>query len=240
MNNNLTIKELGGINIKDHIPDNAKLKELIEYTKQNAQKWKTLQTYYQCAMMEIETKFRVLDQEFSLQYDCNPIETIKTRIKGMESLAGKLVRKNLPMNIKSVEEHIFDMAGVRVICSFIEDIYKIADSFLSQDDVTLLEKRDYIKNPKPSGYRGLHLIVEVPIFLHNEKRMMKVEVQLRTIAMDFWASLEHKLRYKKDLSPELMEKLSQELTTCATQITSVDEKMQELKNIIDEYKEQTA
>lgn len=235
MSSDITINELGKIKIKDHLPDNIVIKELIEYTKQNAQKWNILQTYYRCAMMEVETKFRVLDQELSLEYDRNPIETIKTRIKGLESLAGKLTRKNLPMNIQAVENNIFDMAGVRVIFSFVEDIYKIAESFLNQDDIILVEKRDYIKNPKPSGYRGLHLIVEVPIFLHSEKRMMKVEVQLRTIAMDLWASLEHKIRYKKDLSDDVLEYLGKELTDCALTITKVDNKMQKLKNIIDNY-----
>ncbi len=220
-------------NIKDYLTDNPVIKELLNYIRNNAQKWNTLQTYYHCAMLEVETKFRVLDQELSLQYDCNPIETIKTRIKGIESLAGKLKRKNLPLNIETVEKNIFDMAGVRVIFSFIEDIYRIADSFLNQDDIILIEKRDYIKNPKPSGYRGLHLIVEVPIFLHNEKRMMKVEVQLRTIAMDLWASLEHKLRYKKELTPSLLSYLENGLTECAGQILSVDQKMQEMKKIIE-------
>ena len=152
--------------------------------------------------MEVETKFKVLNEQFSIQYDRNPIETIKTRLKSMDSIAGKLRRKNLPVNIDSIEKNLNDVAGIRIICSFPEDIYMLSDCLLQQDDVTLIEKRDYIKNPKPSGYRSLHLIVEIPIFLENEKRFMRTEVQLRTIAMDFWASLEHKLRYKKNISDE--------------------------------------
>ena len=138
----------------------------------------------------------MLNEQFSVQYDRNPIETIKTRLKSMESIAGKMRKKELPLTLASLEEHLFDIAGIRVICSFPEDIYLLADCLLKQDDIRLIQKKDYIRNPKPSGYRSLHLIVEVPIFLEKEKRLMKVEVQLRTIAMDFWASLEHKLRYK--------------------------------------------
>ena len=140
--------------------------------------------------MEIETKFRVLDQEYSLEYDGNPIESIKSRIKSYDSIARKVRRKNIPMTMESLEENIRDIAGVRVVCSFPEDIYELADSFLRQDDITLIEMKDYIKNPKPSGYRSLHLIVQVPIFLQKTKKYVYVEVQLRTIAMDFWASLE--------------------------------------------------
>ena len=148
-------------------------------------------SYYQCAVMEIETKFRVLNQEYSLEYDKNPIEGIKTRIKSYDSIVRKIRRKNIPMSLTAIEENIKDIAGVRVICSFPEDIYELADSFLRQDDIVLIEKKDYIENPKPSGYRSLHLIVQVPIFLQKNKKMVNVEVQFRTIAMDFWASLEH-------------------------------------------------
>ncbi len=165
-------------------------------------------TYYRCAIMEVETKFRVLDEQFSLQYDDNPIESIKSRIKSYDSILRKLKRKGISFDLDSIQNEIFDIAGIRVICSFEKDIYMLADYLLAQDDITLIERKDYIKNPKPSGYRSLHLIVEVPIFLSTGKKMMKVEVQLRTIAMDFWASLEHKLRYKKNLSPKQLEMLS--------------------------------
>ena len=177
-------------------------------------------------MMEIETKFKVLDEQFSLQHDRNPIEGIKTRLKSPESLAGKLKRKGLPMTIASIEENIYDVAGIRIICSFPEDIYTLADCLLKQDDILLIEKKDYIKNPKKSGYRSLHLIVEVPIFLENEKRLVKTEVQLRTIAMD------HKLQYKKDIAPEEAAEISQSLSECAETIAELDEKMEKIKNRI--------
>ena len=139
-------------------------------------------TYYECAMMEVETKFRVLDAEFGLQHDRNPIESIKSRLKSTDSLAKKLARKGFPMSVDSIEENIFDVAGVRVVCTFPEDMFSLAESLLSQDDVRLIERRDYVASPKPSGYRSLHLIIEVPIFLEREKRSVKVEVQLRTIS----------------------------------------------------------
>ena len=145
----------------------------------------------------------------------------------------KMRKKNIPMTTEGIEENIFDIAGIRIICSFKEDIYKMADLLLQQDDITLIEKKDYIKHPKESGYRSLHLIVEVPIFLENEKRAMKVEVQLRTIAMDFWASLEHKLRYKKDLDEDILEKLSKDLTECALKCADLDHKMQCIKKSIE-------
>ncbi len=148
-------------------------------------------------MMEMETKLNVLNEEFSLQYDRDPIASIKTRLKKLESIKDKLERNDWPLTVESMEENLNDIAGVRVICSFTEDVYRVADALLSQDDVTLIRKKDYIANPKPNGYRSLHLIVTVPIFLANEKRTMKVEIQLRTIAMDSWATLEHQLRYKK-------------------------------------------
>ncbi len=183
-------------------------------------------TYYRCAIMEVETKFRVLDEQFSLQYDDNPIESIKSRIKSYDSILRKLKRKGISFDLDSIQNEIFDIAGIRVICSFEKDIYMLADYLLAQDDITLIERKDYIKNPKPSGYRSLHLIVEVPIFLSTGKKMMKVEVQLRTIAMDFWASLEHKLRYKKNLSPKQLEMLSDEMKTCADMTKDLDRRMQ--------------
>lgn len=177
---------------------------------------------YTCAIMEIETKFKVLNEQFSLIYDGNPIETIKSRVKDYDSIIRKLIRKNLPKTLESIEENINDIAGVRVICSFEDDIYRLANCLLQQDDITLISKKDYIRSPKPSGYRSLHLIVSVPIFLENEKKNVKVEVQLRTIAMDFWASLEHKLKYKKSIPPEKLEMLTKELTDCASISASLD------------------
>lgn len=206
--------------------------EFLEMINENTMPVQKLFTYFQCAIYEIETKFKVLNEEFSLRYDRNPIETIKTRIKSTESIMKKIRKKNLSLDINSIEQNIDDIAGVRVICSFPDDIYMLADCLLQQDDIILLERKDYIKNPKPSGYRSLHLIVEVPIFLHNEKRLTKVEVQLRTIAMDFWASLEHKLRYKKNIPDSEAAVLAEELNECAVQSALLDEKMQVIREKI--------
>lgn len=187
---------------------------------------------YNCAIMEIETKFKVLNEQFSLKYDGNPIESIKTRVKDYDSILRKLIRKKLPKTLESIEENINDVAGVRVICSFVDDIYRLANCLLQQDDITLISKKDYIKSPKPSGYRSLHLIVSVPIFLENEKKDVKVEVQLRTIAMDFWASLEHKMKYKKSISPEKLEMLTKELIECAEESAVLDSRMQRVRNYL--------
>nr|MBQ4319242.1 GTP pyrophosphokinase family protein [Clostridia bacterium] len=199
--------------------------ELISSTK-------TLMTYYRCAMLEIETKFRVLDEQFSLSHERNPIENIKSRLKSMDSIQEKLTRKNLPMNLSSIEYNLCDVAGVRVICSFIDDIYRLADSFLSQDDVKLIAKKDYIQSPKENGYRSLHLIVEIPIFLYSEKKYVKVEVQLRTVAMEAWSNLEHKLRYKRSLSERQLALISNELSECAELADRLDIKMQQIRDII--------
>lgn len=206
--------------------------EFLEMLQKNKKPMDLLMSYYQCAVMEVETKFKVLNQEYSLQYDKNPIESIKTRIKSYDSLLRKIRNKNIPLNLSAIEENIQDIAGVRVICSFPDDIYELAESFLKQDDITLIEKKDYIKNPKPSGYRSLHLIVQVPIFLQDTKKLVTVEVQLRTIAMDFWASLEHKMRYKKNIAPEQVKFLQEELSDCAIQSAALDERMQNIRNVI--------
>ncbi len=193
--------------------------------------YRKLMAYYTCAMMEVETKLNVLNEEFSLQYDRNPISSIKTRLKSFDSIIEKLQRKELPMDdFDVIEQSLNDIAGVRVICSFPEDVYMLAEALLKQDDIRLLERKDYIASPKANGYRSLHLIVEVPIFLAQEKRLMKVEVQLRTIAMDFWASLEHQLKYKKEL--ENTEELTRELLECAEVSAALDAKMEEIRKRI--------
>ena len=222
------------------IRENILSDDFFDFMQNNTRPLNTLMAYYECAIMEIETKFKVLDKEFSLEYDRNPIETIKSRVKSMESILKKMKKKNLPITLEALEENLWDIAGVRVVCSFIDDIYYIADCFLKQDDITLIERKDYLQNPKPSGYRSLHLIVEVPIFLQNEKRPVKVEVQLRTIAMDFWASLEHKLRYKKNISDSEAELLAKELMECAQESAALDEKMQNIRNRISNLEKQNA
>lgn len=172
--------------------------EVHSWIKEFSQPYLELMSYYKCAIMEVETKFRVLDENLSLMYDRNPIETIKTRLKSPESIIEKMHRLGHRITVENIEQNLHDIAGIRVICSFQNDVYTIARAFLSQDDVKVIAIKDYIKNPKPSGYRSLHLIVSVPIFLSNKKKNMQIEVQLRTLAMDVWASLEHKIRYKKD------------------------------------------
>ena len=189
--------------------------------------FKKLMTYYTCALMEIETKFKVLNEEFSLSHDMNPINSIKKRMKKPEGIYNKVLRKGYKYSLENVEKYIYDVAGVRVVCNFLDDVYKIAEALLLQDDITLIEKKDYIKNPKPNGYRSLHLIVEVPIFLQHEKKLMKVEIQLRTIAMDWWASLEHQLRYKKIVDLDI--EMSNELKACAQVSEKLDQRMNSLK-----------
>lgn len=219
--------------INEFFPENIPSEKIKEFRK-NMEDIRRIITYYSCALMEIETKFNVLNKQFSLEQEHNPIDTIKTRIKSTESIIGKLQRKGLPLNIESAEKYLNDVAGIRVICPFINDIYLLSDCLLEQDDVRLIQRKDYIKTPKPNGYRSLHLIVEIPIFLQNEKRLMKVEVQLRTIAMDFWANLEHRMRYKKELDPQILDILSDELKECADASASLDLRMERVKNTIEE------
>ena len=208
--------------------------EFLDLIEKNKRPMDELMSYYQCAIMEVETKFKVLNQEYSLEYDRNPIEGIKTRVKSYDSILRKIRRKNIPMTLEGIEENIRDIAGVRIICSFPDDIYELAESFLRQDDITLIERKDYIKNPKESGYRSLHLIVQVPIFLQNTKKLVYVEVQFRTIAMDFWASLEHKLQYKKNIPESQAKFLKDELYDCAQQSAALDKRMQNIRNVIAE------
>ena len=189
---------------------------------------------YQCAVMEVETKFNILNNRLSIQGEDNPIESIKSRVKTIDSIIRKLDKQNLPITIESVEENLHDVAGVRIICSFVDDIYKLEECFLAQEDVTLVKRKDYIKDPKPGGYRSLHLIVKTPVYTEAGKKEMFVEVQMRTIAMDFWASLDHKLRYKKNLNPQTAAELAEELEACAEESAKLDEKMLRVRNRIAE------
>ena len=206
--------------------------EFLDFVNKNMKPIEKQMSYYQCAIMEVETKFKVLNEQYSLEYDRNPIESIKTRVKSYESILKKIRKKDIPITMEAIEENIKDIAGVRVICSFQDDIYALEESFLKQDDIELIERKDYIKNPKPSGYRSLHLIVQVPIFLQNTKKFVNVEVQFRTIAMDFWASLEHKMRYKKDIPESQVKFLQEELYDCAEQSAKLDERMQGIRDVI--------
>ena len=201
----------------------------VELIDRKFHEFNTMMAYYRCALMEIETKFNVLNEEFSLQHDRNPINGMKSRLKSLPSIKNKLEKKNLSFSIENIEANLNDIAGIRVICSFPNDVYTLSEALLNQDDITLLRSKDYIKNPKPNGYRSLHLIVSVPIFLAKEKRPMKVEIQLRTIAMDFWASLEHQLRYKKDF--DFTENMAKELLYCADLSAELDTKMEDLRRL---------
>lgn len=204
--------------------------KFVEAFKNSMEDMQVLMAEYRCALMEIETKFKVLNEQFSLHHDRNPIETLKTRLKSPQSIMEKLKKKGVEFTAENVEKELFDVAGVRVICPFIDDIYMLCECLLNQDDIRLVRMKDYIKSPKQNGYRSLHLIVEVPIFLQNEKKPMKVEVQLRTIAMDFWASVEHQLRYKKNLPEEVLNDLAFELRECANISSSLDYRMEVIKN----------
>lgn len=216
------IKSIEG-NVISRIYSNNEIKERLQtYTAP----YRELMSYYRCAMMEVSTKFNVLDEELSLQYDRNPIEAIKTRLKSPESIMDKLSRRGLPFSAESIEQNLNDIAGVRVICAYISDIYMLRDALLRQDDIVLVQEKDYIKNPKPNGYRSLHLIVETPIFLHDQKKQMRVEVQFRTMAMDWWASVEHKLRYKKPAAPE---EVNSELKECAEISADLDKRLEKLR-----------
>lgn len=194
------------------------------------QKFDQLMMMYNCAIREIRTKLEVLNDDLGARYERNPIEHINARIKSPESIAKKLKSKNLPICSDSIPNNLNDVAGIRVICSFIDDIYTIAGMLIRQDDVRLVKMKDYIEHPKPNGYRSLHLILEVPVFFADVTRPMRVEVQIRTIAMDFWASLDHHLRYKKDVKDA--QEIENELRRCADVISQTDEDMLKIRKRI--------
>ena len=208
--------------------------EAADLLEKMAEEMSTLMVYYRCAIMEVETKLKVLNEEFSLKHDRNPINSIKSRLKSYSSIKEKLQREGIMATPDQIEKNLNDIAGVRVICSFLDDVYDIAEALLKQDDIKIIRVKDYIKNPKPNGYRSLHLIIEIPIFLQHEKHMVKVEIQLRTIAQDFWASLEHQMRYKKNF--EFTEAMGKELLECATMSASLDERMEKINKTVNGYK----
>lgn len=186
---------------------------------------------YTCAIREVKTKLEVLNDELSVRNQRNPIEMIKSRVKKPMSIIEKLQRRGLPVSLQSMMEHLDDVAGVRVICSFVDDIYAVADMLTRQDDVGVVMVKDYIRHPKENGYRSYHMIIEVPVFFSEQKQYMRVEVQIRTIAMDFWASLDHELKYKKEI-PDADE-ISRELRECADIIAGTDEKMLAIRKRIE-------
>ncbi len=187
---------------------------------------------YESAIREVKTKLEILDSEFKAKYDYNPIHHIEDRLKSPQSILDKLQRKGLPFNCEAARSSLNDIAGVRVICNYIEDIYTVAGLLTAQDDVELINRKDYIENPKPNGYRSLHLVIATPVYLSDSKEMVNVEVQIRTIAMDFWASLEHELKYKTDT--EVSADLAQQLKDCAETIAATDLQMQKIYRTLKE------
>ena len=202
----------------------------------NAAKYNDLMMMYRCTIREIQTKLEVLNDEFSVEYKRNPISFIKTRIKSPESIYRKLQKNGYELTPENIQDKLNDVAGVRVVCAFIDDIYTVADLLANQDDITVLQVKDYIKNPKPNGYRMYHMIVEIPVFYSKGKTPMRAEVQIRTNGMDFWATLEHQLRYKNGIEEmEGYDKISEELTHSAYQLIEMDNEMQRIKNKIGRF-----
>lgn len=183
---------------------------------------------YLAAIKEVRTKLEILDDEFHHRFAHNPIHHMEWRLKSPKSVVEKMKRRNLPVSVASINGNIEDIAGIRVICNYIKDIYRISQLLLRQDDIQLLKTKDYIKKPKENGYRSLHLVVAVPVYLAEEKKMVTVEIQIRTIAMDFWATLEHHLRYKN--KNEVSDDIRARLYECAQSITELDYEMEAIHN----------
>jgi putative GTP pyrophosphokinase len=193
--------------------------------------YKEMRMRYSCAIKEVRTKFDVLNSEFNVRYQRNPITSISARLKSSASIGEKLEKKGLAFTVENIEKNLYDVAGIRVVCSYVDDIYLLAEALAKQDDITVLREKDYIKSPKPNGYRSYHMIVSVPVFFSDQTKDIPVEVQIRTIAMDFWASLEHQLKYKQEI-PNQQEIVSQ-LTACAEEIAYIDKQMYQLRQQIE-------
>lgn len=191
---------------------------------------------YKFALDAVETKLNILNEEFQFIHDYNPIEHMKTRIKAPESVMQKLQRKGLDITLEDAKEHIRDIAGVRVICSFSTDIYQIVEMISKQSDVRVVELKDYVINPKPNGYQSIHLLIEIPVFLTDRTENVLVEIQIRTIAMDFWASLEHKIYYK--FNEQIPPHIQQQLKGSADMIHSLDRQMLALNVEVQKHREQ--
>jgi putative GTP pyrophosphokinase len=191
---------------------------------------------YKFGLREMDTKLTILKEEFQHFHDYNPIEHIKSRIKSPESILQKAHRKNIEMSLDSIKKNIRDIVGIRIVCSFNTDIYRISDMIQKQKDIMLIECKDYIKNPKPNGYKSLHLVLAIPVFMSDREEQVYVEIQIRTVAMDFWASLEHKIYYKYNKSiPDHLEK---ELADAATAANELDLRMEQLYKEVNYIKEQ--
>lgn len=210
------------------VPDMVQVPDILV---QQAFQFQEAMMMYTCAIREAKTKLEVLNDELSVRNKRNPIEMIKSRVKKPVSIVEKLQRRGLEISVQSMMDNLDDVAGIRVICSFVDDIYQVAEMLVRQDDVRVIAIKDYIKNPKDNGYRSYHMIIEIPVFFSSEKRCMRVEVQIRTIAMDFWASLDHQLKYKKEL-PDAAE-ISEELRRCAEVIAQTDLEMLSIRKRIE-------
>ena len=206
--------------------------EIPENFLNEAKRFQELIMMYSCAIREVKTKLEVLNDDLAVRNQRNPIQMIKSRVKKPGSIIEKLQRRGYPITIQSVYDNLYDVAGIRVICSFVDDIYQVAEMLARQDDVTVLTVKDYIRCPKDNGYRSYHMIIEVPVYFSDRKEKMRVEVQIRTIAIDFWASLDHQMKYKKDLEDST--EISEELKECAEIIAQTDLKMLSIRRKIDE------
>lgn len=206
--------------------------EIPESFLGEARQFRELMMMYSCAIREVKTKLEVLNDDLAVRNQRNPIQMIKSRVKKPKSILEKLQRRGCPITVRSISENLYDVAGIRVICSFIDDIYMVAEMLARQDDVNVLMVKDYIRCPKVNGYRSYHMIIEIPVFFSDRKEKMRVEVQIRTIAMDFWASLDHQMKYKKDLDDS--GEISEELRECAEIIAQTDEKMQSIRRKIED------
>ena len=193
-----------------------------------------MRNLYEAAARQLTLKFEILNDEFSVLYARNPIHHIESRVKTPESIAAKLMKKGLPVSIETAREHVNDIAGVRVVCSYIDDVYRVGEMLARQTDVEIVKKQDYIQTPNYNGYRSLHMDIKVPVYLSDRTEYVVAEIQLRTIAMDFWASLEHKLQYKKNIPESQSKFLKDELYDCAQQSAALDKRMQNIRNVIAE------
>lgn len=209
------------------------LPQIPEQIIEEISNFQELMMMYHSAIREVTTKLEILNDELSLNRKNNPIQFIKSRIKKPLSIVNKLQKLDKEISVESIMGSLNDVAGIRVICSFIDDVYKIADMLVKQDDIVLIDAKDYIKNPKPNGYRSYHLIIEVPVFFSDKKQWVRVEIQIRTVAMDFWASLEHQVKYKKVL--EDMKEIELELKQCADTIANTDLQMMNIRNRLEDY-----
>lgn len=215
-----------------------KYMQLSHEFQQMVDEFFSIQCRYQSAIREVQTKLEILDDEFQMKHSRNPIHHMQSRMKTIQSMMEKLKRKHVRVDMLSAVQNLTDIAGIRVVCYYIEDIYTIANLLISQDDIKVLKWRDYIKEPKPNGYRSLHLVVEVPVFLSEGRTPVPVEVQIRTIAMDFWASLEHSLRYKAE--GDVPSDISDELAETAETIAALDLRMQNIHDRVDKLNPKSA